>query len=184
MARNDYAYGQLTRVVSGAVRDAFNNHPDYLTDKGRRSAKTSIVKRVSGTVLSFAVQAAKGRATPPATQAAQPVPVAPQAVADTTVIAGAGSVLASPTHCRIGRVRLKPSPAEIALRDENIALGAQVFALECVVTSLRNRGRERRRDATDVSRAIAAKAASLKARFDALTPSQRTAAIEAGKGRR
>ena len=52
------AYAQLSRIVSGAVRDAFNRHPDYLTNKGRQSAARSIVKRVTGTVLGFAVQAA------------------------------------------------------------------------------------------------------------------------------
>jgi hypothetical protein len=61
MGHNDYAHRQLTRVVSGAVDDAFKHHPDYLTPKGKRSAKGSIVKRVTGTVLSFAVQAARGR---------------------------------------------------------------------------------------------------------------------------
>lgn len=44
--------------MSGAVRDAFNRHPDYLTKKGRVSALTSVTKRVTGTVLSFAVHAA------------------------------------------------------------------------------------------------------------------------------
>jgi hypothetical protein len=50
------AYRQLWGIVSGAVTDAFNRHPDYLTPKGKRSASKSIVKRVTGTVLSFAVQ--------------------------------------------------------------------------------------------------------------------------------
>lgn len=56
------AYQQLWRVVDGAVTDCFKNHPDYLTWKGRRSAQGSLVKRVTGTVLSFAVQqTARGR---------------------------------------------------------------------------------------------------------------------------
>jgi hypothetical protein len=50
------AYGLLWNVVSGAVADAFNRHPDYLTSKGKRSAATSIIKRVTGTVLGFAVE--------------------------------------------------------------------------------------------------------------------------------
>lgn len=50
-------YQQLWHVVSGAVSDAFNRHPDYLTRKGQSSALVSITKRVTGTVLSFAVQA-------------------------------------------------------------------------------------------------------------------------------
>jgi hypothetical protein len=52
------AYDQLYRITSGAVRDAFRKHPDYLTPKGRRSATKSVVKRVTGTILGFAVQAA------------------------------------------------------------------------------------------------------------------------------
>ena len=55
-------YQQLWGIVSGAVTDAFNRHPDYLTPKGRHSARASIVKRVTGTVLSFAAQAAQSRA--------------------------------------------------------------------------------------------------------------------------
>jgi hypothetical protein len=55
------AYRQLWRVVDGAVFDALYNHPDYLTDKGRYSARTSINKRVVGAVLGFAEQSAKGR---------------------------------------------------------------------------------------------------------------------------
>jgi hypothetical protein len=55
----DRAYKQLWSVVDGAVSDAFNRHPDYLTKKGRFSARVSIVKRVTGTVLSFALQEAE-----------------------------------------------------------------------------------------------------------------------------
>lgn len=55
------AYKQLWKVVEGSVSDAFNRHPDYLTPKGRKSAPASIIKRVTGTVLSFAVQAAKSQ---------------------------------------------------------------------------------------------------------------------------
>jgi len=54
----DAAYQQLWHVTDGAVRDALRKHPDYLTPKGRQSARRSIVKRVVGTVLGFAVQAA------------------------------------------------------------------------------------------------------------------------------
>lgn len=53
------AYHNLWAVVDGAVRDAFHNHPEYLTDKGRQSARKSVVKRVTGSVISFAK--AKGR---------------------------------------------------------------------------------------------------------------------------
>lgn len=58
-------YRQLWRIVDGAVRDCVLSHPDYFTAKGFRSARPSIVKRVTGTVLSFAT-AAKGRSDPPA----------------------------------------------------------------------------------------------------------------------
>lgn len=54
------AYRQLWRVVAGAVNDALGSHPDYLTEKGRKSAHSSIVKRVTGTVLGFAEEA-RGR---------------------------------------------------------------------------------------------------------------------------
>lgn len=56
------AYSELWRIVDGAVADAFKCHPDYLTPKGHRSARTSVTKRVTGTVLGFAEQSARGRA--------------------------------------------------------------------------------------------------------------------------
>lgn len=52
---------RLWRLVDGAVRDTFNQHPDYLTDHGRSSARKSIVKRVAGTIQGFAEQSAKSR---------------------------------------------------------------------------------------------------------------------------
>lgn len=92
-------YQQLWGVVDGAVVDAFKNHPDYLTPKGQRSARTSVVKRVTGTVLSFAVQAAKGRTIHPAdTSAGALLPHQP----------GEGASALSPNpHCRIGRIFIK-----------------------------------------------------------------------------
>lgn len=57
----DQAYRQLWRVVDGAVRDTFANHPEYLTDKGRRDAQLSIVKRVAGSLHGYAAQVARGR---------------------------------------------------------------------------------------------------------------------------
>lgn len=51
------AYRQLWRVVDGAVFDALYTHQDYLTEKGKRSARESIVKRVTGAVLGFAEEA-------------------------------------------------------------------------------------------------------------------------------
>lgn len=175
------AYGKLWAIVDGGVKDALKSHPDYLTPKGMKSARTSIVKRVTGTVIGFAEQSAKGRGNPAENEDRHFVGEPQAEVASTaTVEAGVSAAPASP-HCRIGRVRLKPSQAEIALRDENIALGAQVFALECVVTSLRNRGRERRRDATDISRAIAARAQVYSDRFSHLTDEQKARAVEAAK---
>lgn len=55
------AYRQLWRIVDGAVADAFAHHPEYLTAAGRQSARRSINKRVTGAVLGYAVEAAKGR---------------------------------------------------------------------------------------------------------------------------
>lgn len=92
------AYAELWGVVDGAVADAFNTHPDYLTPKGQRSARTSVVKRVTGTVMGFAVQAAKGRRQPAETQERQL----------STAHAGEGGPTLSPNHhCRIGRVFIK-----------------------------------------------------------------------------
>lgn len=61
LADKPRAYRQLWRVVDGAVFDALYTHEDYLTAKGRRSARTSINKRVVGAVMGFASQTAKGR---------------------------------------------------------------------------------------------------------------------------
>lgn len=55
------AYRQMWRIVDGAVTDALTHHPDYLTAKGTRAARISVVKRVTGAVLSFAEASAKGR---------------------------------------------------------------------------------------------------------------------------
>lgn len=60
VAERSRAYRQLWRVVDGAVFDALYSHQDYLTDKGRRSARESINKRVVGAVLGYALEA-KGR---------------------------------------------------------------------------------------------------------------------------
>lgn len=57
------AYRQLWRIVDGAVRSALETHPDYLTEKGRRTAtaRRLIVKRVVGAVMGYAEQSAQGR---------------------------------------------------------------------------------------------------------------------------
>lgn len=93
-------YQQLYSVVDGAVLDAFKMHPDYLTPKGRASARKSVCKRVTGTVLGFAVQyAAQGRAIHPASS--------PDGVSSSHQ-AGEGNAMSSPDpHCRIGRVFIK-----------------------------------------------------------------------------
>lgn len=93
------AYAELWGVVDGAVVDAFKNHPDYLTVKGRASARKSVVKRVTGTVLSFAAQyAARGRPREPASS--------PDGGLLPHQAGEGGKVLPNP-HCRIGRVTFK-----------------------------------------------------------------------------
>ncbi len=59
--RADIAYRQLWRVIDGQIADAFRQHPDYLTAKGKRAARRSIAKRVTGAVLGYAAEAARGR---------------------------------------------------------------------------------------------------------------------------
>lgn len=91
-------YQQLWGVTDGAVKDAFNMHPDYLTPKGRQSAVASVTKRVTGTVLSFAVAAARGGETPAETDGRKlHVPSTGEAHAH----------VSPDPHCRIGRVKLK-----------------------------------------------------------------------------
>lgn len=51
---------RLIRMVEGAVVDAFTQHPDYLTDKGRHAACGSVVKRVVGTLVGHAKETRKG----------------------------------------------------------------------------------------------------------------------------
>lgn len=99
------AYGRLWTIVDGGVRDALAAHPDYLTPKGARSARTSIVKRVTGTVIGFAEQSAKGRVTPAETapRALQPEAPASPIVGD----AGAGSSRSAPLSFSVPRLRVK-----------------------------------------------------------------------------
>lgn len=52
-------HGRLWRLVEGAVVDAFQSHPDYLTDKGRATAVESVTKRVVGTLAGFAQEVRK-----------------------------------------------------------------------------------------------------------------------------
>lgn len=58
MARQEHA--ALWRLIEGAVVDAFNSHPDYLTDKGRASVCQSVTKRVVGQLVSRAKETRKG----------------------------------------------------------------------------------------------------------------------------
>ena len=97
------AYSKLWGIVDGGVADALKMHPDYLTPKGLRSARTSIVKRVTGTVISFAEQSARGRGNPAETADRALHPEMP-ASDDTTPDAGAGAYSVSPT---IGMIRFK-----------------------------------------------------------------------------
>ena len=71
------AYSQLWRVVDGGVRDAFAMHPEYLvrSDMGY-AVRNSIVKRVTGAVHSYAVQAARGRSLVSARAAEKAAPLA------------------------------------------------------------------------------------------------------------
>jgi hypothetical protein len=105
------AYQELWGVVDGAVVDAFNNHPDYLTPKGQKSARSSVVKRVTGTVLSFAAQAARGRGLSTAET--------PTAIASSAAGEGAYHVLPDP-HCRIGRVTFRRRASSRFLPEFNV----------------------------------------------------------------
>ena len=58
MKHEDHA--RLWRMVEGAVRDAFNSHPSYLTDHGAQSAVESVTKRVVGTLVGHAKETRKG----------------------------------------------------------------------------------------------------------------------------
>lgn len=114
------AYAELWGVVNGAVSDAFQSHPDYLTPKGQQSARTSVVKRVTGTVMGFAVQAAKGRVVPAET---------PMAVTSST--AGEGVSPLSPNHhCRIGRVTFKRAKSSRKLVEFNDTTNRLIASLK------------------------------------------------------
>ena len=58
------AYRQLWRLVDGAVRQCFLEHPDYLSDSYREiTVRTSIVKRVAGLILGYAGETAEARSS-------------------------------------------------------------------------------------------------------------------------
>ena len=50
---SDDQHDKLKRVIRGAIRDAINMHPDYLTEKGRRSMTGSLEKRLLGQFVSL-----------------------------------------------------------------------------------------------------------------------------------
>lgn len=67
------AHRQIWRLVDGAVRDAFANHPDYLTPLGQGRAVEAVTKRVAGSLFGYATQVARGRSgCEPAAKAAEP----------------------------------------------------------------------------------------------------------------
>lgn len=112
-------YQQLWSVVDGAVVDAFKNHPDYLTPKGRVSARPSIVKRVTGTVLGFAVNAAKGRTYQPAETP----------TASFQSKAGEGGQALSPNpYCRIGKITIKKAKSSRQLQAFNVTTNMLIRA--------------------------------------------------------
>lgn len=51
---------RLWRMVEGAVADAFNVHPVYLTAKGRHAAVESLTKRVVGNLIGHAKETRQG----------------------------------------------------------------------------------------------------------------------------
>lgn len=115
------AYAELWGVVDGAVSDAFHTHPDYLTPKGQRSARTSVVKRVTGTVMGFAVQAAKGRVAPAEMSARS----------ELGLQAGEGGPTALPNHhCRIGRVTFKRAKSSRKLVEFNDTTNRLIASLK------------------------------------------------------
>jgi hypothetical protein len=53
-------YHQVWRLVDGAVRQAFRDHPEYLADgKRERTVRNSINKRVVGALIGFVGTAAR-----------------------------------------------------------------------------------------------------------------------------
>jgi len=111
-AARSRAYGELWSIVDGAVGDALKTHPDYLTPKGMRSARTSVTKRVTGTVLSFAAQAARGRARDPAETDVGLSSRRPSGEAVRATSPG--------PHCVIGKIRFKRRTRYRAAQDFDI----------------------------------------------------------------
>ena len=58
MKRSDHL--KLWSIVEGAVTDTFKTHPEYLTDRGQRSAVESVTKRVVGQLVGLAPETREG----------------------------------------------------------------------------------------------------------------------------
>lgn len=55
-------YLRLWKIIDGAVRDAFANHPEYLSGRvPEHIVRQSVVKRATGQVWGFAGKPARGR---------------------------------------------------------------------------------------------------------------------------
>lgn len=50
--KGDAHYRRVWRCVNGAVADALAMHPEYIAPALRRTARESIVKRVTGAIVS------------------------------------------------------------------------------------------------------------------------------------
>lgn len=50
------ARAQLWRIVDGSVRNTMIHHADYFTEKGMRTIRSSLVKRVVGDIIGFLEQ--------------------------------------------------------------------------------------------------------------------------------
>jgi len=62
-------YGEVWRLVDGAIRDALTSHPQYVQPKFLVCCRMSITKRVTGAVMGYVAQAAKGHDTNESAQA-------------------------------------------------------------------------------------------------------------------
>lgn len=54
-------YSKLSRLIEGAVNSTFHFHEDYLTPKGKQSARKSLLKRIAGQINGFIEQSMKSR---------------------------------------------------------------------------------------------------------------------------
>lgn len=55
-------YRAIWRLADGAVMDTLRHHPEYFSDIGKtKSARCSVVKRMTGLVTSFVEKSTEGR---------------------------------------------------------------------------------------------------------------------------